>query len=64
MYYSLSIHFFKELCQWLYLLYMQSTYYVAGSNGSNKFMTAEFLTSENLKFCRSGHDMGLDVLFA
>lgn len=37
---------------------------MAGSNGSNKLMTAEFLTSENLKFCGSGHDMGLDVLFA
>lgn len=37
---------------------------MAGSNGSNKLMTAEFLTSENLKFCGSGHDMCLDVLFA
>lgn len=41
---------------------MQSTYYVAGSDGSNKLMMAKFLTLENLEFC-GRYEMGLDILF-
>ena len=41
---------------------MQSTYYVAGSDGPNMLMMAMFLTLENLEFC-SRHEMVLDILF-